>query len=606
MLPPRARRALGITFVGLIAGLGFFAPAFVDWERSGWGDWQQFHHWWEIGVVSLRRWGEWPLWDPHHCGGVSQWGQPQAQNFSPLYLLLAVPFGTVAGHKLFLLAHHAIGFAGLYVFARREERLSRAGAFLAAIAWTSSGFAAWHFAGGHSTFLAFLYYPLLLLAWRLAERDVRWNVAVAAIMAELLLEGGHYPFPYAVVVLGFDSVMRFTPRRAWPMLRTILVGGALTALLGAMRWVPILIAMSRHPRPIEDTDRISFSEIVEMWTAREHAWRWPGHEWVWAEYGTYVGWGVLALAATGALVALARRPSGPPALARRAYALVGAVFFLLFSMGYHGPLWPSSLLHGLPFFSNLHLPSRWQVVCTMYLALLAGHAVSGLDRSLARARLPRDLEFLRPLAPWILAFAVTADLYVVGLSITDRWDGPPLGTEPVEAPHLVRSSRYHEEFANYPSRNVGTMECYDAVPWHRSTELWVGEVPQVRIVDPDTRRARDLEGDEVHGYDRTNHRAWADVTLAAPGRLVFDQNYERQWRSSIGAPVDDGVGRLAVDLPAGRHRVEIWFSPDDLPWSVIASALGAIACALLLWRPWRRTSARRGARAPTREPAELR
>ena len=36
------------------------------------------------------------------------------------------------GHKLFLLAHHVIGFTGLYAFARREERFSRSGALLAA------------------------------------------------------------------------------------------------------------------------------------------------------------------------------------------------------------------------------------------------------------------------------------------------------------------------------------------------------------------------------------------------------------------------------------------------------------------------------------------
>ncbi|AKF05898.1 hypothetical protein [Sandaracinus amylolyticus] len=584
MLSPRARRALGLAFVGLVCGLGFWSPAFLAWDRSGWGDWQQFHHWWEIGVVSIRRWGEWPFWDPHHCGGVSQWGQPQAQNWSPLYLLLAVPFGTVVGHKLFILVHHVIGFTGLYVLARQEEKLRRPGALLAAIVWTSSGFAAWHFAGGHSTFLAFLYYPWLIYCWRRADRDVRWAAAVAAIMAELLLEGGHYPFPYAVVVLGFDSLMRLRRRNAWPLVRTMIVAGVLTGLLGAMRWVPILIAMSRHPRPIEDTDRIRFDEVVEMWTAREHAWRWDGHEWVWAEYGTYVGWSVLALCVIGIALALRRR---------HLYPVAGALFFLAFSMGYHGPLWPSSLLHALPFFSNLHLPSRWQVVCTMFMALLAGRVVSSLDATLSAWRFHRDFDWIRPLAPWALTLAIALDLYVVGLTITDRWDGEPLGTRAVETPHLVRTHRYLDEFADYPSRNVGTMECYDAVPWHRSRSLWTGEVPQVRIVDAESGETRD--GDVLHGYGRTNHRAWADVTLGAPGRVIFNQNYEQQWVSSIGTVVDDDL-RLAVDLPAGRHRVEVRFAPDDLPWSVVASALGAFGCLIVVARPWRR------ARAPRATP----
>jgi len=68
---------------------------------------------------------------------------------------------------------------------------------------------------------------------------------------------------------------------------------------------------------------------------------------------------------------------------------------------------------------------------------------------------------------------------------------------------------------------------------------------------------------------------------------VLNQNYEPRWMTSTGAPVDD-LGRLAVDLPAGRRRVKLWFAPDDLPWSVLASAAGVIACAAILARPWRR------------------
>lgn len=562
--------------------LGLWWPAFWNWESTGFGDWQQFHHWWEIGVVSIRRWGQLPLWDPHHCGGVSQWGQPQAQNYSPLYLLLAVPLGTTLGHKLWIVVHHVIGFTGLYLYARREEQFGRAAASLAAIIWTTSGFCAWHFAGGHSTFLAFQYYPFLLLAWRLADRDVRWTAAVALTMTELLLEGGHYPFPYAAVILGFDSVIRLWGsgvrlERALPIVRTIAVSGVLTLTTGAFRWVPIMIAMSRHPRPIEDTDTLTLSEVVEMWTARSHSWSWPGHQWVWAEYGTYVGWGVLAFAAAGGLIALWQR---------RWALWVGFAFYLAFSMGYRGPYWPSSLLHGLPFFSNLHLPSRWQVACTMYLALLAGLLVHQLERWLSTRHWGRDFDWTRPLLPWALVVALAVDLYAVGLSITNRWNGPPIGTSPIETPHLIASRHYHEEFANYPSRNLGTTECYDAVPWLKSRDLWLGEVPQVRIVGPDGRPRR---GDVLHGYDRQNYTAWADVELSKPGRIIFNQNHEIQWKTSTGTIVNDAQ-RLAVDLPAGRHQVEIWFSPDDLPWSFLISLVGFALCALVIASPrWLRS-----------------
>ena len=558
--------------LALFAALAMWAPAFLAEEHSGWGDWQQMHHWAEIGVVSLTRFGEWPLWDPYHCGGVPHWGQPQVQNFSPFWLLLHVPFGTHLGHKLWIVFHHVVGFAGLYIVSRRLQHFSHAGAFLAASIWTMSGFAAWHFAGGHATFLAFMWYPALLLCWRRADDDIRYVVAVAMIMAELLLEGAHYAFPYAAVFLGYDSVSRFLrfEKDAWKrMLRTGVFSVVLTLLLGAVRWVPIMLAMSRYPRPIEDTDTLTFAEVVVMWTARSHDWTWAPHPWVWAEYGTYVGWGVLLLCALGIAIALRER---------KLLEVGGALFFLAFTMGYHGPFWPSSILHSLPFFSNLHLPSRWQVLCTFYMSLLAGLALTRLEARLARVPLERDTRWVGPLIPWAIAAVLVVDLDVMALTITNRWDGPRVGNIAAEAPHLVHPGNYHGEYSNYPARNVGTTECYDAVPWPRSHSLWVGDVPQVRFADRD---GHPRVGDTLHAFARTNHTVRVDVEMQTEGRILINQNFENQWHASVGRAFAD-EGRLALILPAGRHQVTFRFEPDDLPYSAFASLTGLVVSVVVL------------------------
>lgn len=576
---------------GVCASVVLWLPALIHWRASGFGDWQQFHHWWEIGVVSFRRWGEWPLWDPHHCGGVSQWGQPQAQNYGPLYLMFAVPFGTVVGHKLFLLVHTAIGWVGTYRLAREDEKMLPVGATLAATVWCASGFYAWHGAGGHSTFLAFYYAPWLLFAWRRAEHDYRYCAAVALLMTELLLEGGHYPFPFAAILLGFDLVCRLTPSRAG---RLIVAGGisaVLTAFAGACRWVPILIAMSRYPRPIQDTDHLLPSEMLTMLTVREHDWRWVGHPWVWPEYGTYVGYGVLGLVALGLGLVLVRPR-------RRLHIVAGLALFLALVAGNWGPWWPAALLHHLPFVSNLHLPSRWMVYATLYLALLAGLPLSELTRALARYRRGRVTGFLLSLPAWLVALAIAVDLYTVALTITDKWDGPPLGEETPETPHLVASYDYLGEYAHFPQRNVGTMECYDAVPWPRSHALWLGEVPQARLAPRDDYHV--APAGSIDSYDRTNHTVTVDVTLAAAGRVVLNQNWEPEWRANTGSVVDDGLGRLAVDLPAGHHHLVVHFAPDDMPWSVLATLAGLLGCIALPITLTRR--ARRRRPTPTGSP----
>lgn len=568
------RRGLALFAMAFVMGSIMWGPAFYRWDQSGWGDWQQMHHWSEVGVVSMLRWGEFPLYDPHHCGGVPHWGQPQAQNFSPIWMLIHLPFGTNLGHKLWVLFHHIIGFVGIYLFGRRRERLSRAGAALAASIWTTSGFMAWHFAGGHATFLAFEWYPLLLLAWRKTDEDVRYAVAVAAIMTEMLLEGAHYPFPYSVVFLSFDTVARMLRGKKGEilrMLRTIATSGLLTVFLGALRWMPILLAMLRYPRPAEDHDALSVAELVTMWTAREHAWTWPPHQWVWAEYGTYVGWGVLFLASLGALYALRHR---------RFILIGGFLFFTALSMGHHGPYWPTPLLHELPVFSNMRVPPRWQVMATIYMALLAGLVVSRLEAKVALMRFARYAEWGRTLVPWLVVMVIAADLFVSAIMVTNRWDGATVGHIAPETPHIIVSRQYFEEYANYPARDVSTLECYDAVPWPRGEGLWTGDVPQVRFAEEDGTTTRTT--DTLHGYSRTNHTVTIDVELASPGVAIVNQNWEQQWRVSSGE-MAPSTGRLAVRLPAGRHRVVFTFEPDDLPYSVIASLLGVLLSIALLY-----------------------
>jgi len=67
----------------LLAALQWF-PAFRDPAATGFGDWQMIHHNWEAAYVALARFGEWPLWDPFHCGGVSILGNPDVPQFDQI------------------------------------------------------------------------------------------------------------------------------------------------------------------------------------------------------------------------------------------------------------------------------------------------------------------------------------------------------------------------------------------------------------------------------------------------------------------------------------------------------------------------------------------
>jgi hypothetical protein len=563
---------------GLLLAILAFAPALERWDSTGWGDWGWFHHSWEVGRVALVRFGEVPLWDPHHCGGVSMWGQPQAQVYAPTWWITGLAFGTEVGHKLFILLHFVVGFAGVLALGRRTYRLALPSAALAAVAWAFGGYFAWRAAGGHATFLAFHYLPWILLFWRRAHDAPRHAAPVALLMALVLFEGGTYAFPFTFLVLLFDTLITLAPPRPrWAVVRTGLVAGSLTALIGATRLVPIWRTLQRFPRDTELEDAQSLADLVESLTAREpHPWRW-GHHWVWAEYASYVGFAVLALAAYGAVFALRR--------GGRRHLVAGALIFGALAMGDHGPRWPWPLLHELPMFGNMHVPSRFHVVLTFYLALLAAVAVDGTLRAVRGSTVQRGTQAGVAALAWLLVAGVALDVLPNTHRIANRWSNPPITGERAARFHLVPPTGYLDQYMHYPQRHVGTRACYDPLPWEVSPALWSGDVPQARFDPPGT--------GEVVRTTRTNHTFEAQVTLREPARVVFNQNFDPDWRLSVGDPVEDR-GRLAVDLPAGAHTIVGTYEPPDLPWSPLATALGLLLClALWLWRPLRRMLAGR-------------
>jgi hypothetical protein len=572
------KRAVLIALGSLLAAFGLWLPAFYSLQATGFGDWQFFHHMWEAGYVALSRYGEWPLWDPYHCGGITILGNPQSQHLSPLYLI-ALLAGPTLGSKLFLVMHAWAGFAGMYLFARREHGLGLPGALLASLGWAASGFFASHGSGGHSAFLPFYLAPWLLLAWRAAAHELRYCAAVAGLLALVLLEGGVYPFPYLVLLLCFDALLRFIERApVRGIAGAALLAAPLTGLLGAIRLLPIMDELARNPRTMPSTDGVYLDEVLEMLTARDHGWRYEGHEFVWPEYGTYVGWAVLGLGALGLFGAWRRPWRG---------VVAGLVLFLAFMTGEHGPASPWSLVHRLPVYDSLRVPSRFAVFFTLYLGLLAGHGLDLVAQKLARV--PRPLAPVLRALPFLAVGGIAADLVIVHFPVINRWTDPPVVTNFVSERHyLTERHAYGRFYASFPRMNLGSRGCYEAMTFTPARGLWTGDRPQARLL---------RTAGSVRAWGRTSSRVWADVTLEQSGRVLFNQNYAPGWRSSAGTVVSNAE-MLAVDLPKGSYHLALRYRPRTLLPGACLSALGTL-CALALWFSKRG----RRAMAPVREPA---
>jgi hypothetical protein len=315
-----------------------------------------------------------------------------------------------------------------------------------------------------------------------------------------------------------------------------------------------------------------------MLLARDHAYDSPQHNYAWDEYGAYIGVGALALAALGCVISLRCKHFALPA---------GALFFAGLTLG-DGPWWhPWSLLRHLPIYESLRVPSRFAVLLTFNLALLAA---SGLD-ALSRALRARGVRRLATALPWALALTLAADLTLVSTDIIDEWHAAAAAPAPAAHFHLVSDRGYYNDIATYPARNVGSVGCYEPMGDDVPATLWVGEVPQARVEDVGAVRADGRDPSAV----------WAEVDLPCAGRVVFNQRWNPDWHTDRGAVVADD-GRLAVALPPGVHRVRVRYAPRSVLPSLALTAVGLLIAAALL-RP--RATLRdilRGAGAAPRDP----
>ncbi|MFW6023228.1 MAG: hypothetical protein ACOC9O_00655, partial [Myxococcota bacterium] len=396
----REREPTAVAFALLGVAIAYWFPAFVDPFATGFGDWQMIHHNWEAGHVALTRHGEWPLWNPYHCGGITMWGNPEAQHLSPFFFL-SLLMGTTLAIKLMVAVHAWAGLAGMYLLARRCFHLEPPAALFASLAWGCSGFWAWQIGGGHGTFVPFYLAPWVLLAWRAAVADWRMSALLAALMALVAFEGGTYPFPYFVLLLAFDAVVLLGrgPRRGAVVTAALLSGG-LTVLLSAVRWVPSLITLSRIPRNADIPDVVAPWEIPEMLARPWFPWVHPDHPFVWPEYSAYLGVAATLVGFAGVYAALRGRRYEPVA---------GLVVFGTLMAGHFADWAPWSLLHELPVYRALRAPSRFSVLFTLYFALLGGLAIERWLPPLLDGRALRKVLDGRPwlarLAPWIVVVA---------------------------------------------------------------------------------------------------------------------------------------------------------------------------------------------------------
>ncbi|MFL5400840.1 MAG: hypothetical protein ACJ79P_23310 [Myxococcales bacterium] len=513
-------------------------------------DTRQFLMMWEVSRVSLRDFGELPSWNPYHCGGVVHYLDPQVPFPGPLFFLLFAFVPAVVAIKLWNFLHLVAGALGARALAR-DSGADAPSQVLAAVLMIAGGGVAEHLGGGQLWYTPFLLLPWALWAHRRALHDRRYAVLCAAIFALAVLEGGVYPVPLGVCAIAFDSLLRIgSPAERRGLARSLPIFAVLFPLLAAVKLVPVLAFLRRTPRLVPLDDGMDLAEVLAAFTTRQHPRAFPPHVYVWPEYDAYVGILALALAAFGAALALSRRD--------RRIDLVVLLLLLWCALGDVPGLSLFRLLHELPIYRSLRVPSRFFYPATIFLALLAATALTAIGR--ARSSFARAAQIA------IVAF-VAVDVISANAPRLQQGAGLPV---PLASP----SRDFHQEarvdyrlLPLFPQRGIGTAACYGGFDWPVSRALWFGRVAQQRV-EPVTAGSA-----ELLRWSPSELRL--RISLEAPARLIVNQNFDPGWQASRGT-VLAVAGLLAVDLDPGEHELILKHRPEGFVLGLALTALGVV------------------------------
>ena len=514
----------------------------VPWLQNlhNWGirDWDLFTTLHAAAVSAIQDYGQFPFWNPYIGGGNILFAHPEVPVLNPLFGLLLL-FGPLTGLKVQVLVIYFIGMAGFYKLAR-QLGISFYGAFIPPVVFMLGSYLTLHFSVGHVPFHYFAFLPWLIFFYRKSLDAPIHIFSAGGVVAFIILgSGAAVPLLFSLFFLLVFSLFDINRTRTYRPPLYAVGAGACGIVFAAAKFLPMYDYLTRYPWTPEGTVQTTPLWVLpKMFFAvnqspfADHI---QGYVWGWHEYGAYIGPVVAILVI---VAAVSRIKKDWPYL-----ALIALSLLLVF--GSFSPPWsPWDLLHKLPGFASIRVPSRFIVLALFAMAILAG---KGVDVVLSLFRYRRGM-----LATVIFAAILATHLFVVM---------PILGESFIRTPDQPVPHDDFKQVVGDPNH------LYTAFLSNRGTikAAWLSAYREGRgILDYENRSSEwysEGEAVRVLGRTFTPNRIVYDVAVQRGGTLVVAQGYDIGWRRTDGKPVKSFSELVALDVEPGDRKVEIYYHP---------------------------------------------
>lgn len=553
----------------------YACPLFRNIAYWGKTDWDQFTFLNAMPREALLRYGQFPLWNPFSNGGNIILAMPHSAFLSPLFLLVLI-FGPVVGLKLQWIVAVFLGLSGMYLLSRRLGMgpLSR---FLPPAVFMLSSLYSLHLREGHLEWTSLGFLPWTVLFLLRARTEPRYRAFAVLSLALMIFSGGVYVFAASTVFLGVAAlVFALQERRPAPVFALAGLLG-LVCLVGSVKLVPMLELLRESPRPTKDEGRLEAVLLPKLFLLRDQNALYEnragiperiGMNWDrenWHEFGIYTGVIPLIFALAGFLLQYEKhRP-----------VFWGGLACLWISMGrtaWFVDAW--TLLHRLPVYRSLQVPSRFLMCVLFCVAIFAGLGFSELEKAAKKTYQKRLLA--------AVLLAVFLDLLAVNRPIV-------AGAFPIPPVSVERSAEFRQggdpfagflkagsHSAMYPGllANRGTIKSYDIVGVTRGAVRNSGE--------PGYRGEAFLAdgGKSARVAYFSPNKIVVEAEAENDGVLVLNQNYHGGWRTGpwwATRPALSRDGLIAAPVARGVSTVVFRYRPRSFLLGLLLTALGLAA-----------------------------
>lgn len=573
---------LGFLTITLIVG-SVFAK---NLQKLGFEDWDSHYSQSEFARVSLFDFGQLPLWNPYHCGGMSQIGNPQDDSINPT-TWINFWLGPVVGYKLAFLFYLFIGLVGFYYLAL-YHKVSPLGSFVASCVFNLS-LSLLTFAVGQTTFYSINIIPIAYL-WHLKSLETGKfkHILLTAISLSAILFTGFIYLPQVLLFLFVGTLINLFIKKDLSLLKVFALYTLLFVGISSIKLLPALETLYRYPRYVrEPLSGFSIKSLANSMLSRsqdfEGAQEWGvktksfliGQNWGLEENSVYVGFLSLAIFGLGIFLAKTKR---------KKELVTIFIVFLILAFGLNITPSPFGFLHSLPIFNTIRVAQRYKFYFMIPFALFVGFGTQIIWKYIGKKK-----RVFKVLFASVILFVVL-DLVIVNSALFSKSftaDHPVIKKDhnflhvcstPKSESEITPYSSFSDEYKGVLSNTSVSRFCFEPVPFSDHTSCFGEEYYRGEVFFLNSKNI-------LKNYLWSPNQIVVFPENNESDLLVFNQNYDPGWRveiDGVGKPVKNYSGLVAVDVPRLANNIKLYYLPTSFIIGSLITLLTTLAISLFL------------------------